>query len=221
MSTYEKEANVRLAIPPGVTLDAHAWTRYKEGDNIWTDIQYILSGLKNICLRMSSHYKRVEIKDILNPLTTESNESTNSQKRANEALHSRTAKLAISFPSGFDWYWSHLLLSPAVRPSDSAPTSKVHYCPMNNCSEDQPTRRKLDTHFLKTHMPDTGPQSGTSGITTSAKEKKLCRWMSGFHWGYYFDECLQWKCLIALLQSLEDWLIGSLDLSTPSKGLVQ
>ena len=44
---------------------------------------------------MSSPYKRVEIKEILNPLTTESSESTNSQKPVDEGLHSKTEKLAI------------------------------------------------------------------------------------------------------------------------------
>ena len=51
---------------------------------------------------MSSHYKRVEIKDILNPLTSESSKGTNSKKPTDEALHSKTEKLAISFPSDFE-----------------------------------------------------------------------------------------------------------------------
>ena len=44
---------------------------------------------------MSSHYKRIEIKDMLNPLVTESNESTNPQKPVNEGFQSKTEKLAI------------------------------------------------------------------------------------------------------------------------------
>ena len=42
--------------------------------------------------RMSSHYKRVEIKDILNPLTSASSEGTNSQKPTDEALHLKAEK---------------------------------------------------------------------------------------------------------------------------------
>ena len=53
---------------------------------------------------MSSHYKRVEIKDILNPLTSESSKGTNSKKPTDGALHSKTEKLAISFPSDFERY---------------------------------------------------------------------------------------------------------------------
>lgn len=41
---------------------------------------------------MSSHYKRVEIKDILNSVTSESSEGTNSQKPTDEALHSKKKK---------------------------------------------------------------------------------------------------------------------------------
>ena len=44
---------------------------------------------------MASHGKRVEIKDILNPLVTESSESTNPQKPVDEEFHSKTEKLAI------------------------------------------------------------------------------------------------------------------------------
>lgn len=44
---------------------------------------------------MSSHYKRIEIKDMLNPLVTESNESTNPQKPVEEGFHSKTERLAI------------------------------------------------------------------------------------------------------------------------------
>ena len=43
---------------------------------------------------MSAHYKRGEIKDILNPLVTESSESTNPQKPVDEGFHSETEKLA-------------------------------------------------------------------------------------------------------------------------------
>ena len=48
---------------------------------------------------MASNSKRVEIKDILNPLTTESSELTTSQKPVDEGLHSKiskTEKLVIS-----------------------------------------------------------------------------------------------------------------------------
>ena len=44
---------------------------------------------------MSSHYKQVEIKDILNPLVTESSESTNPEKPVDEGFHSKTEKLAV------------------------------------------------------------------------------------------------------------------------------
>lgn len=53
---------------------------------------------------MASHSKQVEIKDILNPLTTESSELTTLQKPVDEALHSKTEKLAISFPNDFGQY---------------------------------------------------------------------------------------------------------------------
>lgn len=68
----------------------------------WTNKHYTLPGLDSIQiagLRMSSHSKRVEIKDILNPLTVKSSESSNSQKPVDEGLHSKiskTEKLVIS-----------------------------------------------------------------------------------------------------------------------------
>ena len=88
----QRGSSYEISHCPVITLEAHTWTRYKEGGNTWTDIQYILSDFKNTGLRMSSHYKQVEIKDILNPLTSESSEGTNSQKPTDEALHSKTKK---------------------------------------------------------------------------------------------------------------------------------
>lgn len=181
-----------------ITLEAHAWTRYKEGGNTWTDIPYILSDFKNTGLGMSSHYKRVEIKDILNSVTSESSEGTNSQKPTDEALHSKKKKEVSKIIPKWIWailIFSHRLLSPTIRPSNSASTSKVHYCPMNHCSENQSTRRKLDSHFLEAHMSDTrwGTQPGIAGVTTFVSpmfltnRKKLCWWVSGMYWGYYFD----------------------------------
>ena len=127
---------------------------------------------------MSSHSKRVEIKAILNPPPAESSESANSQKPLDEELYSKAAeKLAISFPSDPEQYWTHPLHSPAVRPSNSPSTSKVHYCPMNHCSESRPTHRKLNTHFLKAHMPDTrwGLQTGSAGITKFVLSMSLAK----------------------------------------------
>ena len=195
----QRGSSYEISYCPVITFEAHASTIYKEGGNIWTDIQYILSGFENTGLRMSSPYKRVEIKEILNPLTTESSESTNWQKPVDEVLHSKTEKLAILPQLAFERYWYHLFLSHAVRPSSNASTSRVHYCPMNHCSESRDTRRKLDTHFLEAHMPDKRweLQPGIAGITAlvspmfPTKGKKLCWWMSGKSWGYYSDECLQ------------------------------
>ena len=53
---------------------------------------------------MSSHYKRVEIKDILNPVASESVEATSSQRSANETPRSKKEKSIRSFPSDFELY---------------------------------------------------------------------------------------------------------------------
>ena len=153
---------------------------HKESDSvgrIHIILYQALDSIQIAGLRMSSQSKRVKINDILNPLTDKSSKSANSQKPVDEGLYSKAEKLVISFPSDFEQYWPHPLLSPAVRPGNSPSTPKVHYCPMNNCSESRPTRRKLDTHFLKAHMPDTRwrLQTGSAGITKFASSMSLAK----------------------------------------------
>lgn len=130
---------------------------------------------------MSSHYKRVEIKDILNSVTSESSEGTeptHKNQRMKRSIRKKRSKQNHSQVNLSDTDLSHRLLSPMIRPSNSASTSKVHYCPMNHCSENRSTRRKLDSHFLEAHMSDTrwGTQPGIAGVTTFVR---LCSRQTG------------------------------------------
>ena len=62
---------------------------------------------------MSAHYKRGEIKDILNPLVTESSESTNPEKPVDEGFYSKTEKLAV--PSQLTFSDTNIIFFLATR----------------------------------------------------------------------------------------------------------